>query len=82
MDELLVEVHVLEVEPDRLGAAQAGGVDELDEGAVPQAERAVALDAVEQLVHLVGLRRDRQPARPLGRERRIRDARRPERGAQ
>ena len=30
---------------DRLGAAQSGGVDELDQGTVPQAERPVALDA-------------------------------------
>src|SRR6185503_2225395 len=68
VDELLVEVDVLEIEPDRLGAAQAGGVDELDEGTVAQAERPVALDAVEQRVDLAGLRRDRKAARPLRRE--------------
>src|SRR5262245_24884332 len=34
VDELLLEVDVVEVEADRLRATQAGGVDELDEGAV------------------------------------------------
>ena len=34
--ELLLEVDVAEVEPDRLGAAQPGRVDELDERAVAQ----------------------------------------------
>ena len=42
-DELLLEVDVGEIEPDRLGAAQAGRVDELDECAVAEAERAVAV---------------------------------------
>ena len=39
VDELLLEVDVAEVEPDRLGAAQAGRVDELDERAVAERER-------------------------------------------
>src|SRR4051812_13522535 len=41
VDELLLEVDVAEIEMHRLGAAQPGGVDELDEGAVAERERAV-----------------------------------------
>src|SRR6266508_4983002 len=40
--ELLLEVDVSEVEPDRLGASEARGVDELDESSVADRERAVA----------------------------------------
>src|SRR5207245_1485611 len=47
---LLLEVEVDEVEPDRLGAAQACGVHELDERAVPQRKRAVAFERGELLV--------------------------------
>ena len=58
VEELLLEVDVAEVEPDGLGAAQAGRVDELDERAVAEPERAVAArSAVEQRVDLGGLRR-------------------------
>jgi hypothetical protein len=39
---LLLEVDVGEVETDRLGATEAGGVDELDERAVPEGERPFA----------------------------------------
>ena len=42
---LLLEVDVAEVEPDGLGAAQPGRVDELDERAVAERERAVAARA-------------------------------------
>ena len=45
VEELLLEVDVLEVEADRLGAPQAGRVDELDERAVAQAERPLAARA-------------------------------------
>jgi len=58
---LLLEVDVGEVEPDRLRAAQARRVDELDEGAVAKAERAVAVDRVDQLLDLLPLRRLWQP---------------------
>ena len=61
--ELLLEVDVGEVEVDRLAAAQAGRVDELDERAVAQCERAVARERLEQAVDLVGLRCVRQAAR-------------------
>ena len=40
VDELLLEVHVPEIEPDCFRAAQSGRVDELDERAVPEPQRA------------------------------------------
>src|ERR671934_1165222 len=46
-DPLLVEVDVGEVEIDRFSTAQPGRVDELDEGAVPQRERAVSTECLE-----------------------------------
>jgi len=67
VDELLLEVHVLEVEADRLGAAQAGRVDQLDERAVPEAERAFAAKLLQQRIDLAGLRSRRQAARALRR---------------
>ena len=42
--ELLLEVDVAQVEADRLRAAQARRVDELDERAVAEPERAVAVE--------------------------------------
>jgi hypothetical protein len=45
---LAVEVDVGEVEPDRLRRAEARGVHELDERAVAQRERAVALERLER----------------------------------
>ena len=39
VDVLLLEVDVAEIEPDRLGAAQAGRVDELEQRAVADPER-------------------------------------------
>src|SRR5918993_1565296 len=71
---LLLEVEVGQVERDRLGAAEAGRVDELDERAVAKAERPLALDAVDQLLHLVPSRRLRQALGPLRRQRRIGNA--------
>src|SRR5215218_6401654 len=56
---LLLEVDVSEVEVDRLAAAEAGRVDELEQGAVAERERPVAVEALEQPVELVGLRRMR-----------------------
>src|SRR5438876_7933618 len=54
---LLLEVDVSEIEPDRLRAAQAGRVDELDERTVAQREWLVAGQALEEGVHLVALGR-------------------------
>ena len=65
---LLLEVDVAEVEADRLRAAQAGRVDELDEGAIPEPERVVAARSGDQLLDLRRLRRVRQPLRPSRRE--------------
>ena len=50
VDELLLEVDVAEVEPDRLGAAQPGGVDELEQRAV--AERRAAPSPPSAVEHL------------------------------
>ncbi len=62
VDELLLEVDVGEVEPDRLGAAQPGGVDELDERPVPQVDRLVAVERGELAVDVRLARRVREPA--------------------
>ena len=56
---LLLEVDVGEVETDRLGAAEAGGVDELDQGAVPERERALAVERGELPLDLGAARRVR-----------------------
>ena len=82
VDELLLEVDVGEVQVDRLLGAQAGGVDELDQGPVTEAERAGAVESVELGVDVLGARRVGKAPRPPGRERRVRDALRPERVAQ
>ena len=50
--ELLLEVDVSEVETHGFGASQPGGVDELDERAVPQGDRAVSLERLERLLDL------------------------------
>jgi hypothetical protein len=52
VDELLLEVDVREVEAHRLGAAQPGGVDELDERAVPQRDRPFSFERVEGALDL------------------------------
>ena len=41
---LLLEVDVAQIEADRLGAPEPGGVDELDQRVVAQAERPVAVE--------------------------------------
>src|SRR5438477_268001 len=82
-EELLpVELDVREVEPDRLRAPQAGRVHELDEGAVPQGERPVAVERIKGGLDLRRLRRVRQAARPTWREGGIRNLGRAEREAQ
>ena len=78
VDELLLEVHVVEVEPDGLGASQTGRVDELHERAVSQRERVVALEGREQLLDLGGAGRVRKSPRPARRDRRVRYASRAE----
>ena len=76
---LLLEVDVAEVQRHSLAAAQAGGVDQLDQRAVPDPERAVGGQRGERLVDVALLRRVRQPSHAPRRERRIGHARRAER---
>ena len=71
MDELLLEVDVAQVEPDRLRAPQSGRVHELDERLVAERERAVPLERVDDLLDLALLRRVGQPARPSRCERTV-----------
>jgi len=52
MHVLLLEVHVTEIEADRFGAAEAGGVHELDERAVPERDRTVSLERLEHALDL------------------------------
>src|SRR3954469_7088318 len=61
---LLLEVDVAEVEADRFGGAQPGRVDELDECGVPETERPVARDRLDELLDLALLGRVRQATRP------------------
>ena len=77
--ELLLEVDVAEVEADRLGAAEPGGVDELDERAVPQRDRAVALERLERALDLGGRGSVGQAPRASRREACVGHALRPER---
>jgi aminopeptidase len=70
-DVLLLEVDVGQVESDGLGASKAGGVDELDEGSVPERERAVAVERPERRVHLLRTRRVRKPPRASKRQCRV-----------
>ena len=80
--ELLVEVDVAEVETDRLGAPEAGGVDELEDRPVAERERAVAGESLDEVLDLLLLRRLRQPLGQAWRQRRVRHAGRPEGEAQ
>jgi len=80
--QLLLEVDVAEIEADRLGAAQAGRVDELDDRLVSQREGAVSVEVVDELFDLALLRRIRQPPWTLRRERRVGNVLRSEREAE
>jgi len=64
VDELLLEVDVAEIEPDRLGAAEPRRVHELDERPVAERERAVAVERVDDLFDLALLRRIGQATGP------------------
>src|SRR2546421_6219798 len=70
-EELLLEVDVDQVEVDGLLRAQAGGVDELHERAVPDGERPVARERLELAVDLLGPQRVRKATRPTRREGRV-----------
>src|SRR3954469_13331261 len=82
VDELLLEVDVGEVQVDRLLRAQAGRVDELDQGPVAEAQGAGPIESVERGVDVLGAGRVGKAPRPPRRERRVRDPLRPERVAQ
>jgi hypothetical protein len=58
---LLFEVHGREREVDRLLGPQAGRVDELEERAVAEGERAVTGESIEQRVGLLRTGRVRKP---------------------
>ena len=62
VDRLAFEIDVAERESDRLGAPQPAGVDELDERAIAQRERVVAVQVVDEPFDLCHLRRDRKPS--------------------
>jgi glucose/arabinose dehydrogenase len=78
-DALAVEVDVREVEVDRLAAAESGGVDELDERAVPDLEEAPGAKRLELGLDLFRLGGDRKASRPSRSQPGIGNARRPER---
>ncbi len=82
VDQLLLEVDVGEIEADRLGAAEPGGVDDLDERAVAQRDRPLALEREELRLDLLLARRIGEPAADPRRERCIGNARRAERVAE
>ena len=79
--QLPIEVDVDEIERDRLLAPQPRRVEELEEGAVPEGERRVAVDELEQLVDLGALRGIGEAPRTVWRERCLRDGRGAEREA-
>src|SRR5688572_31142863 len=63
VDELAFEVHVSEVERDRFGTSQPGGVEELEERTVAERERRVPFHDLEDRFDLGRLRRIREPTR-------------------
>jgi len=65
---LLLEIHISEVEVDSFLRAQAGRVHELDERAVSQRQRSLAVHRRERRIHLRCLRCVRQPPGAPGRE--------------
>ena len=77
--QFLLEVDVAQVETDGLGAAQACGVDELDECLVSERERPVAAERVDDVLDLALLGGIRQAARSLRGERSVWHSLRPER---
>src|SRR2546430_3740398 len=69
MDELLLEVHVAQIEIHKLTASQAGRIHELGHSTVAQPERTVSLEPRELRVDFLGLWSLRQPPRTARRER-------------
>ena len=73
-DGLLLEVDVGQVEADRFGAAQAGGVHQLDQRPVAERQRFVTFERLDDCVDLVAAGSVREAAVPARRERDVRDA--------
>src|SRR5580765_4791830 len=79
MDVLLLEVDIPEIEPHGLGASKARRVNELEQCAVADRERAARLAGrLDDRLDLCCLRGVGKAAPPLGRERDVRDVPRPE----
>src|SRR5262249_17638281 len=78
---LLLEVDVAEIQAHCLVTTQAGRVHQLDERLVSDRERVGTDQGIERTLYLSLRRRVRQTTRAARRERRLRDARRPEREA-
>jgi uncharacterized protein DUF2071 len=80
--EFLLEVDVVEREVDRLLGAQASRIDELEKGAVPQAQCVVSVHLAEEVVGLGRARRiGKTPPAPSG-QREVGHTARPQRGSQ
>ena len=77
--ELLFEVDVAEIEPDRLRTAQPGRVDELDERLIAERERPFRAECVDDALDLTLLQCVGEPARPPRREGSVGHPFRPER---
>ncbi len=77
--ELLLEVDVSEIEAYGLRAPQSGGIDELDESAVPQRDRPLALERLERALDVCGGGGVWQAPRAARAEARVGDALGPER---
>src|SRR5439155_6614444 len=71
VNELLLEVDVPEIQVDGFATPESRGVDELAQGTVSQAERAVPLQPGELRVDVRRLRSLGQPPWPLRRKRHI-----------
>lgn len=78
VDVFAVEVDIGEVEPDGLGRAETAGVDELHERGVPQRERIVPVEGVDEPLYLCDLGRLGEATGVPGRERRLWDPCMPE----
>ena len=81
-NQLLLEVHVGEVQVGHFLRAETGRVDELEERPVSQGERPVAFEILQERLRLGTGRRPGEPSAPLASERQLRDVLGPEDGPQ
>ena len=82
VEQLLLEVHVAEIEADRFLAPQPRRVHELEQGAIADGEGIVTFHRGEETFDVFAVGSVRQPAWTAWRERGVRYARRSEREAQ